>query len=107
MTGYRESLSFEPLEENVSMANGREEKLAGGFDWRSFTPEDSPKGLPDVVAEMAHLSNADLETGDLAFDFELPVFDFSDGTRRASGATFKLSVASAERPVALIFGSYT
>jgi hypothetical protein len=89
------------------MANGREEKLAGGLDWRSFTPEDSPKGLPDVVAEMAHLSKADVETGDLAFDFELAVFDFADGSERATGETFKLSEASASRPVALIFGSYT
>ena len=45
--------------------------------------------------------------GSPAFDFELPVFDFSDGAKRATGRTFQLSAVSAERPVALIFGSYT
>ena len=78
-----------------------------GFDWRVITPEDSPKGLPDVIAEQAHLATPDVVPGDPAYDFELPVFDFSDGSERATGETFHLAAASSKRPVALIFGSYT
>jgi hypothetical protein len=84
-------------------------KLPPGFDWKALTPEDSPKGLPEVLADPLHqdLSTAKLDEGDVAHDFELPVSDFSDGTERVTGESFRLSQAAAERPVALIFGSYT
>ena len=79
------------------------------LDWRAFTPEDSPKTPMDVMADPLHrdLATAKLEPGDPAHDFALPVYDFSDGTERATGETFRLAEAAAERPVALIFGSYT
>ena len=85
------------------------QKLPPDFDWKAFTPADSPKGLPDVMADPLHqdLSTAKLNEGDVAFDFELPVSDFSDGSERVTGKTFRLSRAAAERPVALVFGSYT
>ncbi len=89
------------------MANSEKTNPLESFDWRRLTPDDSPKGLPDVMAEHAHLMTPEVVPGDPAFDFELPVFDFSDGTERAPGRTFQLSAVSAERPVALIFGSYT
>ena len=83
--------------------------LPDDFDWKALTPDDSPKGLPDVMADPVHqdLSTAKLEEGDPAHDFELPLSDYSDGTGRPTGQTFHLMKAAAERPVALIFGSYT
>lgn len=84
-------------------------ELPEGFDWKALTPEDSPKGLPDVMADPVHqdLSTPKLAEGDCAFDFALPLYDFSDGSERPTGETFQLSKVAAERPVALIFGSYT
>jgi hypothetical protein len=79
------------------------------MDWRVMTPEDSPKGLPDVYADprLADLRTPNLAPGDPAFDFELPVYDFSRGTKQSTGETMRLSKASRARPVALVFGSYT
>lgn len=79
------------------------------IDWRAFTPEDSPKGLPDVYADPAltDLRTPELAEGDPAFDFELPVYDFSTGKRQTTGSAMRLSDVAAERPVALVFGSYT
>ncbi len=84
-------------------------KALADFDWRAFTPEDSPRTLPDVMADPVHqdLATAKLAAGDPAFDFELPVYDFSDGTRVETGRTFHLQSVAANRPVALVFGSYT
>lgn len=86
-----------------------EPNLPAGIDWRAFTPDDSPMGLPDVMANPVHqdLSAAKLAPGDRAFDFDLPVYDFSDGTRIETGHNFQLLAAAANRPVALVFGSYT
>ena len=79
------------------------------FDWKAMTPEDSPKTPMDLARdpEMRDLATASLAEGDLAFDFELPVYDFSDGTERLTGETFSLLEVARDRPVALIFGSYT
>lgn len=79
------------------------------FDWKAFTADDSPKGLPDVMADPVHqdLSSAKLGEGDPAYDFELPLRDFSAGREQPTGRTFHLLGTSAQRPVALIFGSYT
>jgi len=79
------------------------------FDWKSITPEDSPKTPVDLAndPEMRDLSTPNLEEGGVAFDFELPVYDFSDGDERLTGETFNLSEVADDRPVALIFGSYT
>jgi len=79
------------------------------FDWRAFTPDDSPKTLPDVMADPVHrdLSTAKLAPGDPAHDFALPICDFGDGMERRTGAMFHLRERAGNRPVALIFGSYT
>lgn len=81
----------------------------GKMNWRAFTPEDSPKTPMDIMSDPGHLdlATAKLAAGDACFDFELPVYDFSDGTEKATGRTFSLSAATRERPVALVFGSYT
>ncbi len=79
------------------------------FDWRAFTPEDSPKTPMDVLADPVHkdLGTAKLGVGDLACDFELAAYDFSSGARRETGNRFRLLQEAERRPVALIFGSYT
>jgi hypothetical protein len=84
-------------------------KLPEGIDWRAFTPDDSPRTPADVFADPVHrdLATAKLAQGDPAFDFDLPVYDFSDGSRVETGRRFQLRAAASQRPVALVFGSYT
>ncbi len=79
------------------------------FDWKSITPEDSPRTPPELAEdpEIQDLSTADVAVGGEAFDFDLPVYDFSDGEERLTGDSFHLSKVAGERPVALVFGSYT
>jgi hypothetical protein len=68
---------------------------------RSNAPKDSPLTLQDVVAspDYRDLMTPEVAEGDRAPDFELPRLD-GDGTLR-------LDSLVAERPVVLIFGSYT
>ena len=84
-------------------------KLPDGFDWRSITPEDSPKTPEDILADPQHqdLATAKVHEGGAAYDFSSAVYDFSEGVERATGESFNLLAAAAEKPVALIFGSYT
>jgi hypothetical protein len=79
------------------------------FDWRAITPEDSPKTPMDMWAEPQHqdLSTAKLSVGDRAFNFSRELYDFCDGTEVRTGGSFDLLEAVREKPVALIFGSYT
>ena len=79
------------------------------FDWQSMTPEDSPKTPMDMWTDPQHqdLSTAKLAVGDRAFDFTRELYDFSDGTQAETGRHFTLLEAAREKPVALIFGSYT
>jgi hypothetical protein len=91
------------------MSKPSNEERLKSIDWRAFTPDDSPMTPVDVMADPVHkdLATAEVAVGEPAFDFELPVYDFSDGMERATGASLRLSDAAGERPVALIFGSYT
>jgi hypothetical protein len=68
---------------------------------RGMAPDDSPLTLQDVMAraDYRELMTAKVGVGDLAPDFELPCVG-GDGTVR-------LRRLLAERPVALVFGSYT
>jgi hypothetical protein len=86
-----------------------EKTLPPEFDWQSFTPEDSPKTPMDVMADPVHqdLSTPDLAVGDVAYNIRSPLYDFSDGTEKSTGEIFDLAIAAKEKPVALIFGSYT
>ena len=79
------------------------------FNWRAFTPEDSPKTPVDLFADphIRDLSTPKLKEGDFASNFKLPIHDFSDGMERTTGNAFHLLNAARDRPVALIFGSYT
>jgi len=85
------------------------EGLPEGFDWRQFTPDDSPKTPMDVTEDpkWKDLATADLQAGDTAYQFTSPIYDFSDGTEKATGEHFDLAEVAREKPVALIFGSYT
>ncbi len=51
------------------------------------------------------LATATLAVGEPAFPFELPLLD-PDGELRG-GATIRLEELGRDRPVALVFGSYT
>jgi hypothetical protein len=70
------------------------------------TPLDSPLGMTDVMESPRYrdLWTARLAPGDPAFDFELPRLDGAGGP---STESVRLSSFAGERPVALIFGSYT
>lgn len=71
------------------------------------TPADSPLTMDDVMASPRHraLMTPAVAVGDVAPDFELPVLD--PASHAPSGATIRLSSFAGERPVALVFGSYT
>ena len=84
-------------------------KLPEGFDWKAITPDDSPKTPMDVMAEPGHqdLATPKLVEGDDCYDFKSRIYDYSDGTEVDTGRNFHLLEVSKEKPVALIFGSYT
>ncbi len=69
------------------------------------TPADSPLTMDDVMASPAHrdLSTPKLAVGDPAFDFTLPLLE----GHRQTGELVSLGDFAGNRPVALIFGSYT
>ena len=56
---------------------------------------------------MESTTTAKLVPGDDAFGFVRPLFDFSSGAEIETSETFDLLAACREKPVALIFGSYT
>ena len=68
---------------------------------RRLAPKDSPLGLQDVMqrADYRDLMTPAVDVGDIAPDFDLPLVD--------DGGSVKLSDYGADRPIALVFGSYT
>jgi hypothetical protein len=66
------------------------------------TAPDSPLTLDNIMASPRYrdLMTAKLDVGDAAFPFDLPRLD-------AAGRRARLADLNAERPVALVFGSYT
>ncbi len=71
------------------------------------TPPDSPLTLHDVMSSPSYrrLMTPTLTPGAVAFQFDLPLLD--PETHRPSGARVRLDDFAGERPVALVFGSYT
>ena len=65
------------------------------------TPADSPLRLGDVLSSPFYrgLMTPRLAPGDPAFPFDLPLLD--------GGGRVRLADFAGERPVALVFGSYT
>jgi len=84
-------------------------KLPDDFDWKAFTPDDSPRTPVDLFSDPKHmdLATAKLNEGDPCYNFKSHVYDYSEGSEKDTGRTFHLVEASKEKPVALIFGSYT
>jgi hypothetical protein len=66
-----------------------------------LAPEDSPLRVKDVMAspDYRDLMTPKVAEGDLAPDFELPTLE--------GGETVRLASLLEQRPVALVFGSYT
>jgi hypothetical protein len=91
------------IDEPISIVSVIREFVSGD------TPDDSPLTLKTLLSreDYRDLSTAKVAAGDVAFDFELPRYDFSKGTAVATGATVQLSGFRSVKPVALIFGSYT
>lgn len=77
--------------------------------WRDHTPEDSPKTPMEMVADprIQRLTTPEVTEGGPAHFFARPVYDFTTGSKLETSEIFDLKAASRERPVALIFGSYT
>ncbi len=75
----------------------------------AVTADNSAKTAKQVHGEerSIRLKTPDVTTGDVAPDFDLPIYDFSSGTRVETPETFHLQSAAANTPVALVFGSYT
>ena len=71
------------------------------------TPPDSPLTLETAMASPLYrtLMAPELRPGDPAADFDLPLLD--PETHAPSGERVSLSSFAGERPVALVFGSYT
>jgi hypothetical protein len=71
------------------------------------TPADSPLTLETAMASPLYrdLMTPELRPGEPAFPFELPLLD--PETHRPSGTNVRLADFAGDRPVALIFGSYT
>ena len=71
------------------------------------TPADSPLTLETAMASPLYrtLMTPELSPGEPAFPFDLPLLDGE--THRPSGERVRLSDFAGERPVALVFGSYT
>ena len=68
---------------------------------RGLAPKDSPRNLQDVLADPDYrdLTRPKVAVGETAPDFELPLVE--------GCGTARLSEFLRERPVALVFGSYT
>jgi hypothetical protein len=71
------------------------------------TPADSPLTLETAMASPLYrrLMAPELDPGDAAFPFDLPLLD--PATHRPVGERVRLADFAGERPVALVFGSYT
>lgn len=63
----------------------------------------------DVMADERHkaLATASLSAGEMAHNIVRPLYDYSTGVQRETGEIFDLLAVSQDKPVALIFGSYT
>jgi hypothetical protein len=71
------------------------------------TPPDSPLTLDEVMSSpfYGNLMAPELAPGEPAFPFDLPLLD--PETHAPSGERVRLAEFAGERPVALVFGSYT
>jgi len=77
--------------------------------YTKVTAPDSPQTFTEAFSDLEFMKLAIpvVEQGGRAHDFDLEIYDFSSGSKKLTGARFNLGEASANQPVALIFGSYT
>ena len=84
--------------------SGEAEKMEG-LDIDRLKAAMSAPGAAETVAEIQAMgADSQAAAGQSAPDFELP---FLPGQGRGEGETIRLSDRFANRPVALVFGSYT
>jgi hypothetical protein len=84
--------------------SGEAEKM-DGLDIDRLKAAMSAPGAAETVAEIQAMgADSQAAAGQSAPDFELP---FLPGQGRGEGETIRLSDRFANRPVALVFGSYT
>ncbi len=86
-----------------------ERLAADGEEMAGLTQDDLADAMShplanEVVKELMPLELSSVQQGEPARDFELP---FLPGHGGQEGETIRLSDRFADRPVALIFGSYT
>jgi hypothetical protein len=99
MLGYMRTVSRgSPVDRRWSVPGQILSQLRHG---KTHAPKDSPLTLQDVLAseDYRDLSTPKVAEGDLAPDFELPLIG-REGIAR-------LSSLLEDKPVALVFGSYT
>ena len=86
------------------VASGQADQMAGLDVDRLRAAMSAPGAAETVAAIQALGADSQAGVGQPAPDFELP---FLPGQGQEEGATVQLSTRFANRPVALIFGSYT
>lgn len=84
--------------------SGEADRMAGLDIERLRAAMSAPGAVETVAAIQALGAESRAGVGDPAPDFELP---FLPGQGKADGESLRLSRRFADRPVALVFGSYT
>lgn len=87
-----------------SMLEQLEGEKMSGLDLDALRDAMNRPGALETVGELMALEPASVQQGEVAPDFELP---YLAGHPGADGKTLRLSAHRGDRPVALIFGSYT
>ncbi len=104
--GHSDSRSPGVIDEMLEnlVDSGEAEKM-DGLDIDRLKAAMSAPGAAETVAEIQAMgADSQAGAGQPALDFELP---FLPGQGRGEGETIRLSDRFANRPVALVFGSYT
>ncbi len=95
---------IDPEAEKAKMFERIGEQDMAGLSKDDLAQAMSHPKANEVVAELLPLEASSVQQGEPARDFELP---FLPGFGGQEGETLRLSDRTRDRPVALIFGSYT
>jgi hypothetical protein len=88
-----------------ALAESGEADRMDGIDFERLKAAMSAPGAAETIAEVQSMgANAQASVGQIAPDFELP---WLSGQRGADAERVRLSQRFVNRPVALVFGSYT
>ena len=104
--GHSDSRSPGVIDEMLdNLVESGEAENMDGLDIDRLKAAMSAPGAAETVAEIQAMgADSQAGVGQSAPDFELP---FLPGQDRGEGETIRLSDRFANRPVALVFGSYT